>query len=63
MKVKDIHVTNERGQTKPAQLVVCPECDGEEFRLYFIDKDRVPHIQCAGCAEVFCDGEEKGCGH
>lgn len=47
------------GQQLPADLLLCPNCDGEQFVVYLPDKIDHCHFQCRTCDATFCDGCEK----
>jgi hypothetical protein len=62
MKVRPIQVELRYAGVKvgtmvDAQLVICPECEGEGFTIYFLDEHQ--HIQCLSCNTTFCGKAEK----
>lgn len=42
------------GAEVPADVVLCPKCENDEFSVFVIG-GRHLHFQCAACAETFCD--------
>lgn len=45
------------GHTCDAQLILCPDCAGELFLVYFpSDAPTYPHLQCARCSTSICQG-------
>jgi hypothetical protein len=42
----------------PAELIICPECEGETFTIYFIEAHQ--HVQCERCFATFC-GKAEAC--
>jgi hypothetical protein len=56
MKSRMVNVTACNGEHRPAQLVICPSCDGVWFSIFFLDADH-QHLQCLSCGTSFCDGK------
>jgi hypothetical protein len=55
METKDVKVTDKFGEEIPAELIICPECRGEEFNIYTIGANH-NHLQCTACGRSFCQG-------
>jgi hypothetical protein len=59
VKAKPIQVKmGTPGVMVDAVLVVCAECDGENFTIYFIDEHQ--HIECLACHTTYC-GKGENC--
>jgi hypothetical protein len=55
MKTKPVTVRDRNGQAEPADLIVCPDCEGARFCIYLIE-GKHQHLQCLACETTFCDG-------
>jgi hypothetical protein len=40
-----------------AKLIVCPECESEEFLAYLTGDAGHLHLQRIGCGASYCDGQ------
>ena len=41
-------------EARSGAISQCPDCDGETWHLWQIDGHEHPHLQCAGCGQVYC---------
>jgi hypothetical protein len=48
------------GALVSADLLICPECEGDTFFMYFPSKIGHVHMQCVTCSTSFCDGCTEG---
>ncbi len=61
MKTRTIEVQSQSsGEKARAVLMVCEDCEGDAFNVYFIQGGKGiayhPHLQCTGCGSTFCQG-------
>lgn len=52
MKTENILVKDKNGQSKPAIMAVCPDCNNNKFMILVIDGHN--HLQCSNCNTSFC---------
>lgn len=55
MNTRRVTVSDRDGHIVPADLIVCPECEGERF-IVFVLLGQHLHFQCLDCECSFCDG-------
>lgn len=57
MKTRSDVVIAHDGSNKemPVEVVVCPDCEGTFFAIYYLDGDPTQmHLQCGTCQTTFC---------
>lgn len=69
MNTRRVNVQDEQGKEIPAELILCPECGGDTFKLFVVLSTKIDwdkphhhnHLQCENCSRSFCQGG-KDCG-
>lgn len=56
MKTRDVMLDQRAGPGAgtqiPAQLILCPRCDGDQFHIYSVEGHS--HLQCVQCTTSYC---------